>query len=450
MRNAATRWLCAGSLIALPTTAWAADDPAPPAAAAPAAATVTPVSAPTPAPIPAATPAPAATPSVEQQLADLAARIAAQQAQIDAQQKQIAAYREEITALRTETAADLAAARGAGVGAGAQAGPPATQTVPAPQTTVGDAQAAKPDIAEKTQAVPQGQGVLTPAGKTTVQSSLTYIRSANNRLVFAGIELVPGLQIGSIQASTADRNTTVDALTIWHGFTDRLEAELMIPAMIRTDSIHLTQVREGTVTEGYDLHRSAIGDIEGALRWQLNAPVNPEAPIFIAGLRVKSDTGVSPFSISYDEFGIAHGLATGSGFWGIQPGITMLLPTDPAVIYGGISYLYQFPRNINRTVNDILIGHVHPGGAISANIGFGFAINPRFSFSLGYSHTYILPTRTELNGSFQDSSTLQVGTLDLGMSYRVNPRQSVTLAFQFGVTQDAPGVAMTLRLPFTF
>lgn len=36
------------------------------------------------------------------------------------------------------------------------------------------------------------------------------------------------------------------------------------------------------------------------------------------------------------------------------------------------------------------------------------------------------------------------------MSYRVNQRQSVTLAFQFGVTQDAPGVAMTLRLPFTF
>lgn len=374
--------------------------------------------------------------------------MAAQQAQIDAQQKQIAADRDEIAALRTQTAADLAAARATGVGP--QAGPPATQTVPAPQGTVGDAQAAKPDIADKTQAVPQGQGVLTPAGKTTVQASLTYIRSANNRLVFAGIELVPGLQIGSIQASTADRNTTVDALTIWHGFTSRLEGELMIPAMIRTDSIHLAQVRDGTVTEGYDLHQSAIGDIEGALRWQINAPLNPEAPIFIAGVRVKSDTGISPFSIAYDEFGIAHGLATGSGFWGVQPGVTMLLPTDPAVIYGGVSYLYQFARDINRNVAGTLIGHVRPGGAISANIGFGFAINPRFSFSLGYSHTYILPTRTELSGSFQDSSTLQVGTLDLGMSYRVNQRQSVTLAFQFGVTQDAPGVSMTLRLPFTF
>ncbi|MGH2257552.1 hypothetical protein ACQ1ZF_13695, partial [Enterococcus faecalis] len=88
----------------------------------------------------------------------------------------------------------------------------------AQQQTVGASLGApKANIAERTQAVPQGQGVLTPAGRTTIQSSLTYIRSQNDRLVFAGIELVPGLQIGSIQASTADRNAVIDALTIWHG-----------------------------------------------------------------------------------------------------------------------------------------------------------------------------------------------------------------------------------------
>ena len=415
----AIHWLCASSLLALSSAAWADDNDQ--------------------------VPVTRQIPSVEQQLVDLAAKITAQQSQIDAQQKQIATYRDEMLAMRRETAAELAAARATGVGA------PATQTASAfPQETVGDAQAAKPDIADKTQAVPQGQGVLTPAGRTTVQPSLNYIRSANDRLVFAGIELVPGLQIGSIQASTANRNTTIGALTIWHGFSSRVEGELMVPAMIRRDSIRLAQVRDGTVTEGFNLHKSAIGDVEGAVRWQLNAPLNPEAPIFIAGLRVKSDTGVSPFSIDYDEFGIAQGLATGSGFWGVQPGITMLLPTDPAVIYGGLAYLYQFSRDVNRTVNGILIGHVRPGGALSANIGFGFAINPRFSFSLGYSHTYIRPTRTELNGSFQNSATLQVGTLDLGMSYRLSHRQLAAFAFQFGVTQDAPNVSITLRMPFTF
>lgn len=378
---------------------------------------------------------------VRQQIEALAARINAQQTQIDAQQKQIAADQAEITQLKTISSSALDADRGTGLGSQASQ----------QQATVGDSLAPpKPDIAERAQAVPQGQGVLTPAGRTTFQTSLTYVRSANDRLVFAGIELVPGLQIGSIQASTAQRNTVVDAITVWHGFSSRLEGELMVPALFRADSIHLAQVRNGTVTEGFDLRQRGLGDIEGALRYQLNAPINPEAPIFVASLRVKSNSGISPFGISYDEFGIAQGLATGSGFWGLQPGLTMLLPSDPAVIYGGVSYLYQIPRNINRAVNDILIGEVKPGGTLSANIGFGFSINPRFSFSLGYSHSYIFPTSTELNGSVQKSSSLQIGTLDFGMSYRLTPQESVNFAFQFGVTQDAPSVAITLRVPFTF
>lgn len=204
------------------------------------------------------------------------------------------------------------------------------------------------------------------------------------------------------------------------------------------------------MTEGFDLSRHAIGDIEGALRYQLNAPTKPDEPIFVAGLRVKSNTGVSPFSITYDEFGIAQGLATGSGFWGVQPGLTMLLPSDPVVIYAGVSYLYQIPRNINRTVGGTLIGRVTPGGTASANVGFGFSINPRFSFSLGYSHSYIFPTSTELNGSRQRSTSSTVGALDFGLSYRLSARSSVNLAFQFGVTQDAPNDSITVRIPFTF
>jgi hypothetical protein len=379
---------------------------------------------------------------MQKQLDALAARVAAQQAQIDAQQQQIAADQIEIRNLKARPLpfALLDSERAMG-----EPAPSAQQ-----QTVGASLGAPKANIAERTQAVPQGQGVLTPAGRTTIQSSLTYIRSQNDRLVFAGIELVPGLQIGSIQASTADRSAVIDALTIWHGFSSRLEGEITIPALFRNDSIHLAQVRNGTVTEGFDLSRHAIGDIEGALRYQLNAPTKPDEPIFVAGLRVKSNTGVSPFSITYDEFGIAQGLATGSGFWGVQPGLTMLLPSDPVVIYAGVSYLYQIPRNINRTVGGTLIGRVTPGGTASANVGFGFSINPRFSFSLGYSHSYIFPTSTELNGSRQRSTSSTVGALDFGLSYRLSARSSVNLAFQFGVTQDAPNDSITVRIPFTF
>ena len=114
---------------------------------------------------PAAEPPVAAQTTVDQDIRNkldaLAARVTAQQAQIDAQRDQIAADQREIAALKAQSQQmpTLDAARGMGLAA---VGPQ--------QTTVGDSLAPpKPDIAERAQAMPQGQGVLTPAGRTTFQ-----------------------------------------------------------------------------------------------------------------------------------------------------------------------------------------------------------------------------------------------------------------------------------------
>ena len=147
---------------------------------------------------------------------------------------------------------------------------------------------------------------------------------------------------------------------------------------------------------------------------------------------------------------MATGLATGSGFWGIQPSISFLLPSDPVVIYGGHGYLWNIERDIDRIVGDVLVGNVDPGDAINASVGFGFALNPRFSFSLGYRHNYIFSTRTELGDTVQNSNDIQVGSFNFGMSYRLSRRQSLNLGFQFGVTEDAPDVGITMRIPFRF
>jgi hypothetical protein len=104
-------------------------------------------------------------------------------------------------------------------------------------------------------------------------------------------------------------------------------------------------------------------------------------------------------------------------------------------------------RDVDRQVGDVFIGRVNPGDAITANIGFGFALNPRFSYSLGYRHNYILQTHSEIGGTNQDSARLQVGQLNLGMSYRLTPKHVINLGFEFGVTEDAPDVSITLRSP---
>ena len=45
-------------------------------------------------------------------------------------------------------------------------------------------------------------------------------------------------------------------------------------------------------------------------------------PIFVANARVKPPTGRGPFDVSYDSSGVARDLATGSGFWAAEAGVS--------------------------------------------------------------------------------------------------------------------------------
>jgi hypothetical protein len=296
--------------------------------------------------------------------------------------------------------------------------------------------------------VPEGQGVLTPAGRMVLDSSFEYTSSSTNRLVFRGIELVPGIQIGLIEASDADRTTLISTLSAHYGLTNRLEVDVRIPALYRWDRIEVAQQRDEGIVRTISLKERGLGDVEMALRYQINR-ARGQNPIWVANLRVKSDTGKSPFEVGFDEFGVATGLSTGSGFWAVQPGVSFLLPSDPAVIFGSLAYLYHIPRDINREIGGAFIGRVDPGDAISGSLGFGFALNPRFSFSMGYRHSYIMRSTQEIGASVERSNRAQVGSFTFGMSYRATPRQSINFGFEFGATADAPDVAVTLRLPLS-
>ena len=374
------------------------------------------------------------------------AELAAQRALITEQGRIITAQQAQIQALQQQRSGNpqLAEIRGAGA-------PPTTPPGdPAPQQTVGEAPPLDRDLSPQVASIPDGQGVLTPRGTTVIEPSIEYTRSSNNRLVFRGIELIPGLQLGLIEASDVDRDTVIGTISVRHGLTNRLEVEARIPALARRDRIQVVQQRDQNIVREIALSGFDLGDAELALRYQLNRAKGPESPIYVANLRVKSNTGLGPFDVGYDAFGVAEGLATGSGFWGVQGGVNFLLPTDPAVIYGGVGYLWHIPRRIDKTVGEAFVGRVDPGDAISGNLGFGFALNPRFSVSLGYNLSLIMPSKTEIGGTIQRSKALQVGTLGIGSSYRITEKQSVSLGFEFGMTSDAPDASIVLRLPFRF
>jgi len=390
---------------------------------------------------------------IEAQLAVQSARLAQQEERLAAQQAVIERQARQLSALQSQRDAALADIRaGSRGGVVALADSSAGQRLVAegapPEGPVGQAPSTEARVREVA-AIPEHVGVLTPPGQLVLDPTLEYVRSSRNRLVFRGVEIVPGIQLGVIEASDADRDALVATAAARYGLTDRLEAELRIPYVYRHDRLTTLAQRDQTISRSQTLEGQDIGDIEIGLRYQMTSGENG-APIFIANGRVKPPTGRGPYDVDYDEFGVASDLATGSGFWGVEVGATMLYPTDPAVIFAGLSYTWNIAEDVDKTIGDVRVGRVDPGDSIGATLGFGLALNPRLSVSFGYSHNYIFRTRTQLGDTTQKSTSLQVGSLLMGASYRFSEELNISTGFEFGVTSDAPDMRLVIRAPYQF
>ena len=212
----------------------------------------------------------------------------------------------------------------------------------------------------------------------------------------------------------------------------------------------------------FDASGRAIGDIELAARYQINDG-GADRPYYIGSLRYKARNGRDPFEVVTDcvvtcgdgtsGTGLPVELPTGSGFQSLQPGITFLYPSDPAVFFGSLSYLHNFKRsNLSRRLlggTRESIGTLDPGDVFGFNFGMGLALNERASFSLGYDHSSL--SRTRQNGVVVPGSVrIQLGTLLLGFSFRLNDKRSVNLALGAGMTRDTPDVTLTAKFPMSF
>ena len=197
-------------------------------------------------------------------------------------------------------------------------------------------------------------GVLTPKGKFVIEPTLQYAHSSVYRIGVEGYSVLPAILVGAIQVEDTSRDTYVTALTTRYGLTQRLELEARIPYVWRTDST-LTRNVEGTSTPILvSSDGQGLGDVEVAGHYQLNQ--GPTGPYYVANLRVKAPTGEDPFGIPLNNNGLLTRLPTGSGFWGVQPSLNAIFPSDPAVFYGNLSYLWNMKRDVGGDY-----GKIDPG-----------------------------------------------------------------------------------------
>lgn len=383
--------------------------------------------------------------TLRQQLAEQARRLEALKRDMAQQEAQLRELRQ---ALGQEV---LATQRG---GAARDMAPQQMAQAPAPVGQSPERDSRPPEVAP----IFEQPGVLTPRGKMVLEPSLQYAYSSSNRVALVGYTIIPSILIGVVDIREVKRNTFTAGLTARYGLTNRFEIEAKIPYVHRSDTSVGREILQGTATDTvFEASGNGIGDIELTGRYQFNDG-GLDKPYYVGSLRLKTRTGKDPFeiqtlgSVGGLRDGVESELATGSGFYGLQPALTVLYPSDPAVFFGTVSYLYSFKRDNLTRLSDtgpVPIGTVKPGGIWGFNFGMGMALNERSSFSIGYDHSAV--GKTKVNGSAAPSSVrLQLGTLLLGYSYRLNPQRVLNVSLGAGLTRDTPDVTLTVRVPITF
>ena len=306
-------------------------------------------------------------------------------------------------------------------------------------------------------------GVLTPRGTFTLEPSLQYGYSANDRVALVGYTIIPALLIGLIDVRQVKTTTATATLTARYGVSNRWELEAKIPYVYVNGDTVSREIFTGSAQDNvFNASGNGIGDAEFTARYQINQG-GPDKPFYVAWLRYKSRTGRDLFDVTTDcvtrcignttGTGLPLELPTGSEFEAIQPGITWLFPSDPVVFFGSFSYLHNFKRkNVSRTLingDREQLGDIEAGDILGFNLGMGLSLNEKAAISIGYDQSIV--GKTKQNGEdVAGGVRITLGTLLLGGTYRLSQRTSLNFALGVGVTRDTPDVTFTVRVPISF
>jgi hypothetical protein len=428
---------------------------------------------------------PALTPT---EAANLRAEILKEQQQIQQQQRELYLQSMRLNDQQNLLNSELQKLTGTGTGTAADVSQPPQPAAQAAQGTTGSAnntetaQAAPASSSAASSAAPisgpspQQQeerrvlqtahelsntgGVLTPKGNLVVDPSIEYDYWNQNQVNISGFSIVPGITFGNINVQRIQANYETTAVTLRYGVTNRLELNLKVPVVYATGST--TTQPLGPNAQVFSPGASAfnIGDIQVGASYQINSG-NDGWPIFLGNVLLKTATGTSPFDVPIITTndpngtllaGIQKKLPTGTGFYTLEPNVTMLLPTSPAVLFANILYGINFSRTVQiQNISGAApptSASIGPGNYISGTFGVGFAVNDQTSMTFSYQQEHVWPT-TE-NGVDLGGSSFDFGTFNFGVGFAVSRNINVNLGAGIGVGPNNPVAKILLEVPIRF
>ncbi|TDV61781.1 transporter [Pseudomonas sp. LP_7_YM] len=129
-------------------------------------------------------------------------------------------------------------------------------------------------------------------------------------------------------------------------------------------------------------------------------------------------------------------LNNGSGHWSVAPGLAFVRSTDPAILFGGLSYRHFFPETIDGY-------RLKPGWMINSYAGAGLALNEKLSVGSRLSYAY--SSKLTADGETIYGSDADPLDLSVSASYRLSGDWVASPELTFGLNDDAGPATLSLN-----
>ncbi|WP_164707899.1 hypothetical protein [Paraburkholderia phosphatilytica] len=330
--------------------------------------------------------------------------------------------------------------------------------------TVGETQkAAQPVRTQSEEAVVQRQQAPLFDHKLTLDWGISDTYYDRRQLQLSGFLALDAIFLGNINLGETKSHQIMADLDTRYGLTDRVSVDVDVPYEYRHSSFIVGGAGGAANTlSDASVSSHALGDVNFGIYYQFLKETN-NLPDVVGSLRVKTPSGTSPFGIKVEQLTpdntnlvAPSKLPTGTGFWNVTAGMSVLKTYDPVVLFGSLSYTY----NVARSFADIssVVGQTEPadvklGDIIQFGGGVALAFSDKDSASISYTMAIEPQSKTKAPGGEWvgvPGSETTASVLNFGLNHVVNKHLTINGAVSVGLTPDAPNFVVGLRFPYTF